>query len=798
MSPTQTPPRPHGRGGIRRESETVTAVHRPGQRCGETYLPPSTYGSELRTRRPGFIRILSQNIDGIGFKAHSEKLDRLKETCDKYGVDALALQELNVNWSKVRPAQTLDMRAKKWKEDVRTATANNTADVRFPRHQYGGTAVIAMDKLAHCFFKSSSDFRNLGRWSSMTFRGKAGKITRIVSCYCPVKPTEFHGGSVYTQHVEELQKVGIHRCPREQFWIDLKVSIAQWTSDDETLIIAGDFNHNISKCNEKMAGTGLKEFITHSHGLNSAPATHQAGSVPIDGIYISESLLPFVRGGYMGFAQATLSDHRALWIELPLVIFIGYNINDILHPTARRLKLQDPRVVKKYQDTLHHLFVEHNFYEKLAQLVDAVVYPLPFDQQSLYEKLDKIRMHCMQTAEKRCRKLRMGKIPFSSAYKRARDEIDLWSALKKRCQGLRCDLQQTLRLLKRLDIPDEFYPIEIVQKNLDEAWKTYRAVRKDGKKFRQDFIYGLAEAQAEASNLPVETALKNINHRKASRDSWRTINYVLHKLHGKGTTMVIVTRNGVLVELTSKLEIERALLEEHERKMHQTEGFSQLLYGPLLDDIGLIGNGPQVSNILNGSYIVPDGTETGTRLYLSSLIIPNGMDRKREPFTLDDFKGGWKRMKERTSSHGPAHFGHYKAGCLHKDIALAHFHMAEIPFSGGYSPIRHRKGTDLVLLKSENDYRIKKLRTIVLFDAECNMNNGRIGREAMKMALSNKLIAPEQYSRPHRRAIDHALNRRLMFDYFSFMKRPHGMTSAISQAAMIGLSTVRYLLLCNE
>ena len=45
------------------------------------------------------------------------------------------------------------------------------------------------------------------------------------------------------------------------------------------------------------------------------------------------------------------------------------------------------------------------------------------------------------------------------------------------------------------------------------------------------------------------------------------------------------------------------------------------------------------------------------------------------------------------------------------------------------------------------------------------------------MALANKLIAPEQYSRTHRRAIDHALNRRLMFDYFSFMKRPHGMTS---------------------
>ena len=72
-------------------------------------------------------------------------------------------------------------------------------------------------------------------------------------------------------------------------------------------------------------------------------------------------------------------------------------------------------------------------------------------------------------------------------------------------------------------------------------------------------------------------------------------------------------------------------------------------------------------------------------------------------------------MKERTSSHGIAHFGHYKAGCLHDDIARVHYHMAEIPFTRGYSPKRHRQGTDLVLVKSANDFRVKKLRTIVLF-----------------------------------------------------------------------------------
>ena len=71
----------------------------------------------------------------------------------------------------------------------------------------------------------------------------------------------------------------------------------------------------------------------------------------------------------MAFNQATRSDHRALWIELPLIVFIGYDMNAIVHPTARRLKMQDPRVVKKYQDALHLLFLQHKIYDKLAALI---------------------------------------------------------------------------------------------------------------------------------------------------------------------------------------------------------------------------------------------------------------------------------------------------------------------------------------------------------------------------------------------------------------------------------------------
>jgi Reverse transcriptase (RNA-dependent DNA polymerase). len=95
----------------------------------------------------------------------------------------------------------------------------------------------------------------------------------------------------------------------------------------------------------------------------------------------------------------------------------------------------------------------------------------------------------------------------------------------------------------------------------------------------------------------------------------------------------------------------------------------------------------------------------------------------------------------------------------------------------GYSPVRHRRGVDVMLLKKENVYDIDKLRTIVLFDTEANMNNKHTGRRAMNAAIRKKMIVDEQYSRPHRKAIDHSLNRRLIMDHQLYLRQPYTLTS---------------------
>jgi Reverse transcriptase (RNA-dependent DNA polymerase). len=95
----------------------------------------------------------------------------------------------------------------------------------------------------------------------------------------------------------------------------------------------------------------------------------------------------------------------------------------------------------------------------------------------------------------------------------------------------------------------------------------------------------------------------------------------------------------------------------------------------------------------------------------------------------------------------------------------------------GYSPRRHRQGTDVMLLKKEHDYDVERLRTIVLFDSEANINYKHLGRRAMAAAIDNNFIATEQYSRPNQKSIDHAINRRLVIDHQLYKRQPYAITS---------------------
>jgi hypothetical protein len=291
-----------------------------------------------------------------------------------------------------------------------------------------------------------------------------------------------------------------------------------------------------------------------------------------------------------------------------------------------------------------------------------------------------------------------------------------------------------------------------------------------------EYRHRLARAKEAEDNIPAAIHLKNLTQQEDTRILFRRIRYLERKMSDLSTSRITVTHsNGKQKEVIQKELMERYIIAANEKKFHQTEGHGKLQKGKLLQDIGIMGSGPATSHILTGKYKPPAGTDHSTRQFIAKLQQPQNTTQL-PVVSFEEFKTGWTKTKERTSSNG-VHFGHYKAALQHTQISMLLYQRAMIPMFTGFSPHRHRVGVDVMLLKKENDTNVDKLRTIVLFDSEANMNYKHLGRRAMKAAISLQQISTEQYSRPNRNSIDHALNQQLVMDHQLYERKPYALVS---------------------
>ena len=82
----------------------------------------------------------------------------------------------------------------------------------------------------------------------------------------------------------------------------------------------------------------------------TAPATYSRGSYPIDTILVTRGI-EIINAGYLPFGTG-VGDHRPLYIDILTTSVLGTRVPPVISAGGRRLKLQDPRVVKKYNNIL--------------------------------------------------------------------------------------------------------------------------------------------------------------------------------------------------------------------------------------------------------------------------------------------------------------------------------------------------------------------------------------------------------------------------------------------------------------
>ena len=704
-------------------------------------------------------------------------MEAIKSYTLRLNAQAIGLTESNVQWNKVPAYARLHERTMGWFEALGINSAYYDKHDVGSAFQPGGVSLWSIGVGVHRTQSTGHDTSGLGRWAWTRYRGRQGIHLRVVTAYRPVLNTS-GAMSVWNQQKSHFEAQDDDRCPRAIFISDILVEIRKWKEEGDQIVIGMDANEDVrtGKLSEAFREEGLIELCTDCHGMNG-PTTYDRGQRPIDGIFVTSTLMAS-HCGYLPFEF----DHRALWIDIPMSAALGHEVAEIKRPAARWLKNNDPRVRNRYLKLYEASLKELQLFERLDQLTQRISNPPSPADVKEYNNIDLLRTRAMLKAERHCRKMKMGGVPFSPDYNDTRKRIAAWTLLVKRLEGERVNSRYLRRKMHQADITD--YSNITLEQALAERKEAYleNQTLKSNTARRETWLESVAGALAAEGKLTKEQCILNMRNRERQRRNARIIRRVNGKLRAGAVTSVIAPdRQGVWREVTSKKDVEDALIAENIRRFSQAQD-TPFLQEPLLSAVGPVGTSMGAEEILNGTFQLPPGVDP----YAAKLIphlqrLPAVAAGRKISLTMDpeEYRKGWLKAREATAS-GPSrlHFGHFIANAHNKKISLFDSVMAAIPHATGLSPRRWQHGIDCELEKKAGNTRVDSLRTILLFEADANQNFKKVGRDMMYRAEELDALAQEQFgSRKTLSSVDQSLNKRLTFDLMRQLKKPGALCS---------------------
>jgi len=198
--------------------------------------------------------------------------------------------------------------------------------------------------------------------------------------------------------------------PKSVVLKELEKAIQGWQAEGDMVIVMADMNDDVRSApiQGMIRAVGLVDGPTYHH--SRPPATHNQGSLPIDGIFIPMTLVNQCNMGYLAFGEALPSDHHALWLDIPAQLVCLVQQEAIERPLARQLHCRDPRVVKKYNKVLWEALNKSRLATRAANLKQQMTGRLTQRQQEEYEKIDKASMELKCHAESQCWKIQAGEV----------------------------------------------------------------------------------------------------------------------------------------------------------------------------------------------------------------------------------------------------------------------------------------------------------------------------------------------------------------------------------------------------
>jgi len=743
------------------------------------------YGDTHAIKPNGTIRIWYTNPCGIGVDPMAIKSDdsffflKNRSKCDVFG-----LAETNIHWKMLYSHATLYSRVKQRWHQFKTSTSHNE-HMKLGKTQRGGTCTVAVGQAAHRVFQIGSDPSGLGRWSWIEFRGKNDHLTRVYTAYRPGgKPSQtLELTTVYHQQAHYLRKHKIDREPRNHFDICIKEEIEE-QSERCNIVLLIDVNQNVmhghfTKMMKEMGLVNVFEIL-HSDDM---PSTHHRGSNPISAIYISPFLQP-TRAGILPKGIGVLGDHRNMFMDVTTASFLGSHMYMVKTPQMKRLHMGDSRIVKRFlkQTRIH---IDANNIRSLSEkIVTKATYPISLHMQQQVENLDEQMGRAIRHAEKKCRKLRTGEIPFSGMFADLRDEYRMWLLVRKKKLGQKVSNTTIRRLAKRMKIDNPMSQTLLAATAfMKDSQKKYKQLTKQqARDGRMKFNEELAAANASTMKVSKSKVLARIIRDEQEREQVVMTRRFFPKRGAPGNNKVDRIQHKVRGQW---------------REAYTPRGVLLACQNDTATKYNETGNTPLMTSRMHSLFGNFAETSYAQDLFLKKIEMPRNINQitkmmlqhtQQDPtipalpitMTKEEVQAAWQKVKEKKASAPSGRYNAtYKVISQDNDLLPTLTNAMNIPFLTGYPYKRWYTMVDIMAFKKPNNIKVNNIRSIIISEADWNTSGKvHVTKRMMNQAEICKLLPREHMGgRKGRKATDGALKKKLLIDNMRMMRKPMAIIS---------------------
>ena len=684
--------------------------------------------------------------------------------------DIILFSETNLDWKNFYVATSTAKHHRNIYEYSRQISSNSNQTYDTP-YQPGGTCIISTNKMVARHHSVSTD-PTLGRWSILRLNLRDNKRLTIICCYQVCNQTLHSMGpkTALNQQWSLLKQQGhSHPNPRRQFYKDLDRTLALYTEQGDSIILAGDFNTSIgndpSGLDRLLNKFHLSDTLRQLHGSYQC-ATHSRGSKTIDYIFASQDILHAIqRGAILAFDSIIPSDHRPLFIDINIHSAFHASLPSLLKPPQRSLLSTNTRNCSKYVACLYSSLQSHKVFERIQRLKQLTAADLNQAIQ-LAEAIDRDVTRLMLASEHKLQ--RPSPTPFSSELAQACIRV---SILKLRYSELKHNKSHTLsiqHLQSRLQEPLPLPATTISTKTaLRDARQSVREIRRNAVSAREAF---LLDREADKS---VSKIIKRIRRAEELKRGYAKLRYLLKPTQSSMVTHLEIPTDNTppkqatsWTRITDPEQVSQHLFQRNIRHFGAAHG-TPFTVTPLSDDFDWSGRSSCFPSTLAGNPPHYDNP------LLDQLL--SRLQRRISPaqptITMHELIRRFRRWKESTTtSPSRRHLGHYKALLPSPNFDLDEFrtqpegqilsvHLALLNFCAttGYSLSRWHKIVTMMIPKESNNFKIHRLRVIHLYEADLTALFSLWSKKMILQATAQSTLNPGSYgARPGKTSTDPA------------------------------------------